>query len=62
MAIVMAKQSGEWIYVYDENNHTLFTQTGKLHGYTSSSVTVQKGDWLYTYDVNGHQINATYAN
>jgi len=48
MAIGMATKKGSFIYVYDEKNRQLFTKSGDLHGYTSSTVTVKQGSFLYT--------------
>lgn len=53
-----AKQSGSTVYVYDEKGHTLFTKSGKLLGFTSSTVTVQSSSssTQYTYDDKGHTL------
>ncbi len=54
MAIAMAQQKGNLVYIYDENNRMIRTFSGELHGYTSSTVTVKKGHILCMYDENGH--------
>ena len=56
MAIAMAQQKGNSVYVYDESNRTIFIKQGELHGYTSSTVTVRRGNALYLYDENGRGI------
>ena len=61
MAIGMATKKGSFIYVYDEKNRQLFTKSGDLHGYTSSTVTVKQGSFLYTYDEKGRQVGVTSA-
>lgn len=40
--IVTAIQKGGSVYVYGERNRLLFTQSGELHGYTGSSVSIKK--------------------
>lgn len=50
MAIGMAQQQGNMVYVYDENNHYLWSRTGELHGYTSNTVTIKQGNMLYMYN------------
>lgn len=54
--IASAKQNGSSVYVYDEKGHILFTKTGTLMGFTSTSVTIKSssGSTLYTYDEKGH--------
>lgn len=54
--IASAKQNGGTVYVYDEKGHTLFTKSGTLMGFTSSSVTIKSSSSssLYTYDEKGH--------
>lgn len=51
--IVTAIQKGNSVYVYGERNKLLFTQSGELHGYTGSSVSVKKGNTVYTYNDRG---------
>lgn len=40
--IVTAIQKGGSVYVYGERNRLLFTQSGELHGYTGSSVSIKR--------------------
>ena len=54
MAIGMAQQKGDYVYVYDEKNRQIWNQLGQLHGYTSSTVTIRRGDYLYTYNEKGN--------
>ena len=49
----MAQQQGDIIYVYDENNHLLWSKTGELYGYTSGIVTMKHGSMLYMYNDRG---------
>jgi hypothetical protein len=66
MAIATAVQRGAWVYVYNETNQQLFTQSAGsglndgLKGYTSHSVTIQRGSWLYSYNEHGQQ-TGTFA-
>lgn len=41
MSISTAVQKGNWVYVYDEKGNVLFKRLGKLHGYTSDSVSIE---------------------
>lgn len=56
--IATAKQSGSTVYVYDEKGRQLFSKSGRLIGFTSSTVTVQSssGSTQYTYDEKGRQL------
>ncbi|MCR4661400.1 MAG: hypothetical protein K5765_05275 [Clostridia bacterium] len=57
--ISVAVQRGSFVYVYDEKNHVVFTTSGKLYGYTSSTVSVLKdGKYIYTYD-DRHKLIST---
>jgi len=60
MAISRAVQEGDWVYVYDMNNNRLFSEAGKLQGYTSNSVSVRFGNVTYTYDENHNRIGCDY--
>lgn len=59
--ISTAVQKGDWVYVYDEKGNTKFSKEGKLHGYTSNTVSIQWGDWIRTYDENQHTISSIQA-
>ncbi len=61
MAIGMAQQRGSSVYVYDENNHQLWTRTGELQGYTSGNVTIKIGSTLYMYDEKGRQVGTRHC-
>ncbi|MGO9015045.1 MAG: hypothetical protein ACLQF0_08700 [Dissulfurispiraceae bacterium] len=55
MAIGSAAQKQEYnVFVYDEKGNVLFQKTGKLVGYTSSTVTVYFQNTTYTFDVKGN--------
>ena len=53
MAIGMAQQRGNSVYVYDERNRMMFVKPGELHGYTTGTVTIRRGNTLYMYDERG---------
>ena len=58
MAIGMAQQQGNMVYVYDENNYHLWSRTGEMLGYTSNTVTIKQGNMLYMYnEKNTNRIN-----
>ncbi len=59
--IVTAIQKGNSVYVYGERNKLLFTQSGELHGYTGSSVSVKKGNTVYTYNDRGSLVSTHNA-
>lgn len=61
MGIAMAQQRGNYVYVYDEKNHQLFSTSGELHGYTSGTVTIKRGAVLYMYDEKGHQTGSRHC-
>ena len=50
--IVTAIQKGNSVYVYGERNRLLFTQSGELHGYTGSSVSIKKGNMIFAFGYN----------
>ena len=54
--ISTAIQRGSYVYVYDEDNRTLFSVNGELYGFTSTTVSVQRGS--YVYDERGRQISS----
>ncbi|WP_104759959.1 hypothetical protein [Helicobacter bizzozeronii] len=54
MAISSAVQKGSSVYVYDEKNKHIFTQSGELVGFTGNTVSVKKGSSVYVYDEKGH--------
>lgn len=59
--IVTAIQKGNSVYVYGERNKLLFTQSGELHGYMGSSVSVKKGNTVYTYNDRGSLVSTHNA-
>lgn len=59
MAIARVIQRGTLAEAYDEKNMKLFTVSGKIVGYTSTSLTVQEGPMLRTYDERGFQTHAS---
>lgn len=59
--IVTAVQKGSTVYIYGERNRLLFTQSGELHGYTGSSVSVKKGNTVYTYNDRGSLVSTYNA-
>ena len=67
MAIGNAVQRGDFVYVYDEKNHQIFSipagngPDDGLKGYTQSRVNVRRGDYIYSYDEKGHNAGSTPA-
>jgi hypothetical protein len=67
MAIGNAVQRGSTVYVYDEKNQQIFTQSAGsgpddgLKGYTSSRVNIRRGSAIYSYDQKGQQVGTTSA-
>ena len=67
MAIANAVQRGSFVYVYNEKNQQIFSQSAGsgpndgLKGYTSSSVNIQRGSFIYTYNEKGQQTGSTSA-
>jgi hypothetical protein len=55
MAIALAVQKGNIVYVYDERNRQMFTHVGELHSFTGSIVTLKKGNLFYMFDERGRQ-------
>lgn len=53
MAIASAVQNGSTVYVYDERGMTLYTKSGNLQGFTSTTVNVRIGTTMYIYDERG---------
>lgn len=58
----MAQQKGDWVYVYDENNRELWTRSGELYGYTSSTVTIKRDGWLFMYNEKNIQTGCRSCN
>ena len=53
MAIGSALQKSYGVHVYDEKGKPMFTKSGTLVGYTSTTVSVKKGTDIYTYNEKG---------
>lgn len=51
--IGMAKQNGSSVEVYDVEGHYLFSRTGELVGFTSSTVAIKDGSLICVYDATG---------
>ena len=51
--IVMAKQTGGFVDLFDERNIHIIRVRGELHGYTPDTVTVRDGRLLKVYDTKG---------
>ncbi len=57
MAISTAVQKGNMVYVYDEKGKVLFMRFGKLHGYTSDSVSIEtQKNTLSIFDPKNHLV------
>ena len=53
--ISFAKQDGGVVFVYDENNHILFSRAGELAGYTSTTVSFKiNNNMIQVYDEKGN--------
>ena len=67
MAIANAVHRGSTVYVYNEKNRQIFTQSAGsgpndgLKGYTGSSVNIQRGSTIFTYNEKGRQTGTTSA-
>lgn len=62
MAISVAIQRGNTVFVYDAQNRVLFTKNGKLQGFTSATVSVYvSSNTIYTYDEQGRCISTNYV-
>ena len=51
--IGMALQEGGFVRVYDENGSYLFSISGVLVSYTSSTVSIKDGSFIRVYDSTG---------
>ena len=51
--IGMAEQKGSYVYAYDERGTIIFTKSGQLMGYTSSTVAVKQGSTTFVFDEKG---------
>lgn len=59
MAISLAVQRGNTVYVYNEKKHQCAAYSGtELAGYTNSTVSVKRGNHIYTYDEKGRNVGA----
>jgi len=60
-SIYLAKQKGNFVYVYDEPNHSVYGKQGYLHGYTSSTVSIinNQRTFINTFDIMGNCIGST---
>ena len=60
--IQSAIQRGNYVYVYNEKNQQIFSQSGTLQGYTSTSVSVKNGNYVSVYNDKGQKIASHYSN
>ena len=51
--IGVAKQEGSWVKVYDEKGSFLFSQSGELQGFTSTTVAIKQGSTIKVYNEKG---------
>ena len=51
--IAVAKQNGNAVDVYDENGHYLFSRSGILIGFTSTTVAIRSENAVNVYDATG---------
>ena len=61
MGIGAATQMGQLVVVYDEKGLQLFSQSGELKGYTSSTVSIKLGKTITTYDQKGWPKFSSYS-
>jgi len=67
MAIANAVQRGSTVYVYNEKNQLMFSQSAGsgpkdgLKGYTGGSVNIQRGSTIYSYNEKGQLIGTQSA-
>lgn len=52
--IATAKQDSSQVKVYDEKGNFMFSRSGELVGYTSTTVTIKEGSQNKTYDSKGN--------
>ena len=60
-SIGFAEQRTGDVRVCDEKGNTLFTKSGELIDYSSSTVTIQQASTVYVMDANGRTISAKSA-
>ena len=54
--IASAKQSGNSVRVYNEKGTQIFSKTGTLVGFTSSTASIKVGTRVVTYNEKGTQL------
>ncbi len=59
--IVSAIERNGSVIVFDDKNRQIMGIAGKLHGYTSTTVSIYKNKHVYTYDEHSHQISCIYV-
>lgn len=52
--IALAKQDGPCVMVYDENGSFMFSRSGELVGFTSTTVSIKNGGCITVYDEHGN--------
>jgi len=52
--IATAKQESSQVKVYDEKGNFMFSRSGELVGYTSTTITIKDGSQNKTYDNKGN--------
>ena len=52
--IASAKQESSQVKVYDEKGNFMFSRSGELVGYTSTTITIKDGSQNKTYDNKGN--------
>ena len=52
--ITLAKQDGFSVVVYDENGNFMFSRSGELVGFTSTTVSIKDGTCITVYDEHGN--------
>lgn len=59
--IATAIQRGSFVYVYNERGSQMFSLSGELHGFTSTTVSIRRGSFIYVYNDKGSQISSHSA-
>lgn len=52
--IATAIEQNGYVYVYDESGSILFSRSGQLMGFTSTTVSIKENGCTYVYDANGN--------
>jgi hypothetical protein len=62
MAIATAIDKSGTVYVYNEKNQQMFSRMGKLHGFTSSTVSIVQSGTVYIFNEKNQQVGSRPLN